>query len=667
MHRTPLIHPTPRLHPSAMSYATLEQPLARAQTTMSWTTEYSTEPPPYDLCDTAALMAAAYSDKNSSLRRQPDAAPPPGSFSRTPVGPWMSSPRRSALDLSIPHLREAILSLDSKMATLLNERDLLELRLEHAVRMNSPVQRLPNDLLASIFSIAVLEEEDEDSITLSNLMLVCRWWREVAINSPMLWTRIVMGTHHSVDRAILKLDRSRTAPIHVCLDFSPRMEHGTVSTESIVTAMELVRPAIWRWKTFHLVVPSRPQAHVALSRCKEQAPQLEVLSVRVSHSMQEDHYSKAPLPLFERTTPRLRASSFTSFNFGWDLALLSNLRVLKLGGYWNGFSPSVDTLLKTLRSCPQLEELVLRNMSDVDPDNCTTSISEPSEHDDYVLARASDTRPISLPRLRKASFYYSGNLRTRTVLTLLSFPALERIELCYLDNVSPMLEALRRQSLTVLPLRHLRIESCFFNELRFARLLPRLPALTSLELVDVEDVTSNLMRNLATPPVSQTWVCPKLATLSVEGCSSLEWETLRSIVESRLPPHSRAFPRQHQPPPPPHVTQASAPQPAAAMSSASAQHPLPLHRQAMSSAGRVSSASSSASAFAASAHILSHQPSVPILSSASQTVGRPVRLESIDLTRCQQISKEMVQWLRMYVAEVKCEPVKSVWGEPDMS
>ena len=494
MHRTPLIHPTPRLHPSAMSYATLEQPLARAQTTMSWTTEYSTEPPPYDLCDTAALMAAAYADKNSSLRRQPDAAPPPGNLSRTPAGPWMASPRRSALDLSIPHLREAILSLDSKMATLLNERDLLELRLEHAVRMNSPVQRLPNDLLASIFSIAVLEEEDEDSITLSNLMLVCRWWREVAINSPMLWTRIVMGTHHSVDRAILKLDRSRTAPIHVCLDFSPRMEHGTVSTESIVTAMELVRPAIWRWKTFHLVVPSRPQAHVALSRCKEQAPQLEILSVRVSHSMQEDHYSKAPLPLFERTTPRLRASSFTSFNFGWDLALLSNLRVLKLGGYWNGFSPSVDTLLKTLRSCPQLEELVLRNMSDVDPDNCTTSISEPSEHDDYVLARASDTRPISLPRLRKASFYYSGNLRTRTVLTLLSFPALERIELCYLDNVSPMLEALRRQSLTVLPLRHLRIESCFFNELRFARLLPRLPALTSLELVDVEDVTSNLMR-----------------------------------------------------------------------------------------------------------------------------------------------------------------------------
>ncbi|KAH9932683.1 uncharacterized protein BXZ73DRAFT_89869 [Epithele typhae] len=585
-----------------MAYATLEPPRQlRAPTTMSWTSEVS-EPPPYS-------------------------RPPP------PPAVW-SSPRRSTANLSIPHLREAIHSLESKMAKLLDERDLLESRLEQAVRMQSPVQRVPHDLLASIFSIAVVDGDDEDSITLSNLMLVCRYWRDVAIDSPMLWTRVLMGTHQSTDRAILKLDRSRTAPLYVCLDFSPRMEHGTVSTESIVTAIDLVRPAIWRWKAFHLIVPSRPQAHAALSRCKDQAPQLEVLSIRVAHSMQEDHYSKPPLPIFERATPRLRASSFTSFNFGWDIALLSNLRVLKLGGYWNGFSPSVDVVLQTLRACPHLEEFVLRNMSDVDPDGCDSHAHEAPDQDDYALARVSDTRQIHLPKLRKASFYYSGNVRTRIVLGLLSFPALEHVELCYLDNVSPMLEALRRQSLTILSLKHLRIESCYFSELKFARLLARLPALTSLELVDVEDVTSNLMRNLATPPVSQMWVCPKLTVLSVEGCTSLDWETLRAIVESRLPPHARA---------------ASA----------------PAHRAAMS-ASSASSATSSASSFAETARILSRQPSVPALSSASLVYGRPVRLASVDLTRCHQVSKEMVQWLRMYVADVKCETVKSVWGEPSL-
>ena len=39
----------------------------------------------------------------------------------------------------------------------------------------------------------------------------------------------------------------------------------------------------------------------------------------------------------------------------------------------------------------------------------------------------------------------------------------------------------------------------------------------------------------------------------------------------------------------------------------------------------------------------------------------PQRLQMIDVTRCNQISKEMVQWLRMYVALVKCKPAKDVW------
>ena len=70
---------------------------------------------------------------------------------------------------------------------------------------------------------------------------------------------------------------------------------------------------------------------------------------------------------------------------------------------------------------------------------------------------------------------------------------------------------------------------------------------------------------------------------------------------------------------------------------------------------------SSASAFAANAHILAHVPVTP-----PQTKTWPQRLQSIDLTRCHQISKEMVQWLRMYVAEVKCDTAKGAWEDPSM-
>lgn len=415
------------------------------------------------------------------------------SSNRPRVAPYA---RPSSADLSISHLREALQSLETKVASLLNERDVLESRLESAVRLQSPIQRMPSELLASIFVIGVIGvDEEEDSVMLSNIMLVCRHWRDVATDTPMLWSRIVAGVHHSSGKARRKLERSKSIPLHVCVDFSPKIENGTVTTESIVRTMDLLQSSIWRWKTFRLVVPNRPQAHAALTRCREAAPLLEVLSVRVLHSMQEDHYHANPPRPFDGQTPSLTSCSLTSFNFGWDIRLVSHLRSLSLSGYWNGFSPSADVILGILRACPHLEELALRNMSDIEVGSCAGTQQDALDYDESnERVRVRDTRTIHLPRLVKVAFYYAGTLRTRTILSLISCPALEEVDLCFLDNVSPMIEHLHRQSLTRLPLRKLRIESSFFSELRLSKLLRRVPSLTTLELVDVEDASTNLLK-----------------------------------------------------------------------------------------------------------------------------------------------------------------------------
>jgi hypothetical protein len=373
------------------------------------------------------------------------------------------------------------------MKSLLNERDMLEHRLESAVRLQSPVHRLPSELLASIFTTTIMTLQEEDTFMLSTLMLVCRHWKEVVLNTPIIWSRIVTGIHHPLSKAFRKLERSKSIPLQIVVDFSPRVENGSVSTESIVRAIDLLSTSIWRWKTFRLTVPNRPQARAALMRCRDPAPLLEVLSIHVLHSMQEDVYHpNTSCSIFNGQTPSLTSCSMTSFNFGWDMNFLRRLRVLKLGGYWNGYAPSMDTTLSILRACPHLEELSLRNMSDIDSGACEDA--DPSE------VRTNDTRMIHLPRLTKATFYYSGALRTSTILGLLSCPALQSIELSFLDNASPMIEHLHRQSLTLLPLRHLRIESCFLNEMKLARLLRRIPSLTSLQLVDVEDLSPGLLK-----------------------------------------------------------------------------------------------------------------------------------------------------------------------------
>lgn len=316
----------------------------------------------------------------------------------------------------------------------------------------------------------------------STLMLVCRYWAELAISTPQLWSNIVFSAHDSLEKARRKLQRSRACAIDVSLNFPPRSENSSGVTESVIHAMDLVRPALWRTKSFSLNVPNRPQAHAALLRCQEDAPLLESLSIRIYHSIQEDYYSNPILPLFNGNTPRLRSCSFTSFNFGWDIKLASRLRVLQLGGYWNGFSPSTTTLLHILSECPELEELSLRNLSDSDPETCSQYRAQPPP------------RRIHLPRLSKASFHFAGGTRVRAIFNHLSFPALQTLELGYCEEVTPVLERLKEQSLTSLPLRHLRIETSYFSELNFMNLLRRLKSLTSLELIDCEDASSHLFK-----------------------------------------------------------------------------------------------------------------------------------------------------------------------------
>ena len=75
-------------------------------------------------------------------------------------------------NVSITHLREAITSLDKKMASLMRQRQELESHLEQAVRLQSPVSRVPSELLSSIFIMGVLGIGDENPVMVSTLMLV---------------------------------------------------------------------------------------------------------------------------------------------------------------------------------------------------------------------------------------------------------------------------------------------------------------------------------------------------------------------------------------------------------------------------------------------------------------------------------------------------------------
>lgn len=384
-------------------------------------------------------------------------------------------------NLSIPHLRQALHLLESEMADLRSKREEIESKLEQAVRTQcpSPIHRLPCELIASIFALGVFpSEEEEDPLMLPTLMLVSRCWHDIAINTPALWSKIRIGNHNSVEKAARMLGRSKSVPLDISIDFNDLYNRRGSISDVLTRAMNLLAPSIRRWNSFHLSVPNRLQANTALSHCLSDAPMLRVLTVHVFHSMQEDVVSQPPNSLFGGYTPSLESCSLKSFHLGWSHSVLRNLQVIKFDGYWNGSDPSTAMILGILRACPGVRELTLRNLSDVSESRTTSSSAD----------------LIHLPRLTKITLYYSGSNRTLSVLDRISFPALERIDIGYLDDAGPFFDILHRQSLSTLPLQHLRAESVYFSEAKLVRLLQRLPRLHSLDLVDVEDLSSDVLK-----------------------------------------------------------------------------------------------------------------------------------------------------------------------------
>ncbi|KAF8578076.1 hypothetical protein K439DRAFT_1363173 [Ramaria rubella] len=569
---------------------------------------------------------------------------------------------RPPSSVDVPYLRAQLDTLESTLSTLLDQRLTLTARLTEAVALTSPIRLLSTELLSAIFVASTLPSHSslpqDAPVLLSTLMLVCKQWRDICLCTPDLWTRISISPNEpeSFEKARKRLVRSKAVLLDIILDFSPRSSfsaqapttHNSLVTPDhlLKTSLLLLRPTISRWRTFVLLVPYRPQATAALAHCNSPAPMLESLTIQVTNPML--HASSLewdgdrllgtrPVLPFRNFMPRLRECSLSSF--WWPV-----LTKLRLAGFWNDFAPNIEEMVAVLRQCPLLEELNIRNMTDVDP------------ADEELSAPASS--PIVLRHLRHLTFYYSGVTRTCAVLHRTVLPALERLELSFLDNITACLKHLKDQASAIahFPLKSLKIEASFFNELKFMRLLRRLPTLEKLELVDVEDVSSNLLKSLSSPIQPNEWILPRLNTLNLEGCSSVEWDDLKVLVESRLPSSS-------------------------ASSSAAAAAALLRHRATSSISSTSSSSSygmfrsgmgvsSSASEYARG-KAMTETPFVPrsllipIELQPSSATNVPHKLLKLDLTRCSQISRERVQWLRMYVGDVVCENGKGAWAGVD--
>ncbi|KAK1221257.1 hypothetical protein PQX77_015917 [Marasmius sp. AFHP31] len=187
--------------------------------------------------------------------------------------------------------QERIRRLNEEISRLQTERDELQRFVDGHLALAAPFRRFPADIWGEIFAhclpvnkmnVAVCTVKEAPLL----LTAICRDWREIALNTPRLWSSVHLSVsspppttesdhlYHERQEATLQgmklwLDRSGSRPltlsIHIVDNTSPPMSPGEFDDESTICSklMNLLVGYSRRWKSLSLgsgVKPSHQRA-----------------------------------------------------------------------------------------------------------------------------------------------------------------------------------------------------------------------------------------------------------------------------------------------------------------------------------------------------------------------------------------------------------------------
>lgn len=422
--------------------------------------------------------------------------------------------------------------------------------------MQSPAHRLPNELLSYIF-LLVAHDSTEAPLFPSTLSHVSSQWREVALATGGLWTRIVMSfpiTAQQISSCKAYLSRSGVYPLDILLDLrDPAWDWEEESHKFRWQDMEpLIRiflDHVGRWKKIELLTDTWAPIFTFLwyTRQVDSAPMLQTISLSRCNAYFASRGQtfqptalRQPIQLFAGVLESLRTVSLVGVHVNWAQSSLRNLSSLELKYHASDVMPTLDQFRGILASCPGLLRLSIIGWGPILADQARDK-----------------NRGISIrvPLLQQFSLGFLDTEYAIHFLSLLEFPSL--VGLC-LEDVSksinpleqldstPVLEWFARtngsspsspSSLNQFPLEHIRsieFHGILSNENVFARFLQQLPTLKRLGCYDIsDDALRALLPQNAQPPHRSgqaICLCPSLTELYFQDVSP---EAVINLVSSR--------------------------------------------------------------------------------------------------------------------------------------
>lgn len=309
------------------------------------------------------------------------------------------------------------------------------------------INQLPPELLAHIFLLGTVEyadqddedeeeeeedegdsdsedendeddEEDEEPAFEMLVSHVCPLWREVALDTPSLWTRINFSEGMPYEKSRMYLERSKGVPVDISVDVTRDEgdeEEADIppASDELEAILKLILPHAFHWRLLDLAVSNYDLMHSALvgmGNCPA-APMLEVLELYHYEEAEEAEEFTPPkfknqdFVLFHGNAPNLQFVALWGVHLNWaESRFLSGLLDLELAYHAPDVRPTFKEFARILRDSPELATLSLCQTGPVGgPVDWLASITDLSPDDvrqDVLSSTPSPITTLSVPSLK---------------------------------------------------------------------------------------------------------------------------------------------------------------------------------------------------------------------------------------------------------------------------
>ncbi|KAJ7476008.1 hypothetical protein FB451DRAFT_1173936 [Mycena latifolia] len=236
------------------------------------------------------------------------------------------------------------------------------------------IHTIPSELRSLVFKFLIENVDLETAIQAFNDLLSCAQtcgsWRSILLQSPSLWAELAVfslqgmcgdfiTTFGLANNAPLALDAIIPLPSQFIMQFMGPVA-GRPARNDSVTITEAVIRGLQHPGGLHRISIASNELRQLFPAMQKPAPGLTSLRFQcTTNRFLSSDVPAVPRELFARATPNLRHLHLEEIKYSWYSPLVKNLTTLHLSRSFGNVAeqPSLSTVLRTLRTCPQLEVL----------------------------------------------------------------------------------------------------------------------------------------------------------------------------------------------------------------------------------------------------------------------------------------------------------------------